>query len=211
MGRDGEAVGERPQSLNSARPRVEKVYVRPAIEEHRTVTNLDPHGSRESGSRGGEAAQIRDAPDDASLESRQAGKGLPHINDLLHHVVDVKACDLHLKPGSPPTIRVSGLLQPLDLPVLAPEQASDMAQELMPDKEQVVLEEEGEVDFAHSLPGTGRFRVNVHRQRGSLGIAARRILPKPPDFGELRLPLAVEHLANEHRGLMLVTGPTSSG
>src|SRR5918992_2963044 len=97
------------------------------------------------------------------------------------------------------------------LPALLPEDGNNMAHELMGEKERATLAEEGEVDFAYSMSGFGRFRVNVHKQRGSLGIAARRILPKAPDLRELELPPAVEQLANEHRGLMLVTGPTSSG
>ena len=134
------------------------------------------------------------------------------IEDLLRYIVDVKASDLHVKAGSPPTIRVSGNLQPLDYPMIKPDEANSMAAALLTtDKERGTLEELGEVDFAYSMPGLGRFRVNVHRQRGSLGVAARRILPGAPNFGELQLPPVVEKLAQEHRGLVLVTGPTSSG
>jgi twitching motility protein PilT len=133
------------------------------------------------------------------------------IIDLLKQTIDAKASDLHVKPGSPPTLRISGLLEPLDRPALLPEDGNKMAHELMGEKERATLAEEGEIDFAYSMSGFGRFRVNVHKQRGSLGIAVRRILPKAPDLRELDLPPAVEQLANEHRGLMLVTGPTSSG
>jgi twitching motility protein PilT len=138
----------------------------------------------------------------------------PHdsgIDELLRHVVEVKASDLHVKPGAPPTIRTSGLLHPLEVPPLGPQQCHDMAQVMLTDKDGAELDDNGEVDFAYSLAGVGRFRVNVHRQRGSLGIAARRILPHAPQFKDLGLPPAIEHLANEHRGLLLVTGPTSSG
>ncbi|MFN2388778.1 MAG: type IV pilus twitching motility protein PilT [Actinomycetota bacterium] len=133
------------------------------------------------------------------------------IDDLLRYCVDVKASDLHAKAGAPPTIRISGLLRPLDFGILGPDQAQALAFPMMEEKQRAELEEKGEVDFAYSLSGVGRFRVNVHRQRGSLGIAARRILPNAPDFGQLRLPPVVEQLANEHRGLLLITGPTSSG
>ena len=81
----------------------------------------------------------------------------------------------------------------------------------MNDEQRAELEEWGEVDFACSERGVGRFRVNIHRQRGSLGIAARLVLPGAPEFATLGFPDAVEQLANEHRGLLLVTGPTSSG
>jgi twitching motility protein PilT len=145
-----------------------------------------------------------------SPEGRQ-GNGALDMVDLLKWVINVKASDLHVKPGSPPTVRISGLLEPLNQPALLPEEANQMADEMLGDKERGILAEEGEVDFAYSMAGFGRFRVNVHKQRGSLGIAARRILPQAPDLRELELPQAVEQLANEHRGLMLVTGPTSSG
>ena len=138
--------------------------------------------------------------------------GKPTIEDMLKYIVDVKASDLHLKAGSPPTIRVSGNLQPLDSPMVMPDVANDLAMSLLTtDREKETLEANGEVDFAYSMAGLGRFRVNVHRQRGSLGVAARRILPGAPNFADLQLPPVVEELAKAHRGLVLVTGPTSSG
>ena len=138
--------------------------------------------------------------------------GKATIEDYLNYIVEVKSSDLHVKAGSPPTIRISGNLQPLDRPKVMPEEANAYAMALLTtDKERNTLEELGEVDFAYSMPGLGRFRVNVHRQRGSLGIAARRILPGAPNFAELQLPPVVEQLSKEHRGLVLVTGPTSSG
>ncbi|MFN2489347.1 MAG: type IV pilus twitching motility protein PilT [Actinomycetota bacterium] len=139
------------------------------------------------------------------------GEGGARIDDLLRHVVDIKASDLHVKPGAPPTVRISGLLEPLPHPPMKPQQCHEMVTAMIGDKERDELDNEGEVDFAYSLPGVGRFRVNAHRQRGSLAIAARRILPHAPEFRDLSLPKAIEHLANEHRGLLLVTGPTSSG
>jgi twitching motility protein PilT len=156
------------------------------------------------------AEQVMDAPPE--LPPFEPGPdGRAQIDDFLRYVVQVKASDLHAKTGSPPTIRVSGHLLPLDYPMIKPEECSELAHAMMRDRDRDILEENGEVDFAYSLAGAGRFRVNVHRQRGSLGIAARRILPGAPDFETLGLPPAVEKLAQEHRGMLLVTGPTSSG
>jgi twitching motility protein PilT len=130
-------------------------------------------------------------------------EGSATIEDLLRYIVDVKASDLHVKAGSPPTIRISGDLHPLDYPTIVPAEASTMAMALLlEEKERQTLEEKGEVDFAYSMSGVGRFRVNVHRQRGSLGIAARRILPGAPNFADLQLPKVVEQLSREHRGLI---------
>ncbi|MCA1709389.1 MAG: PilT/PilU family type 4a pilus ATPase, partial [Actinobacteria bacterium] len=116
-----------------------------------------------------------------------------------------------MKAGAPPTIRISGHLHPVDYPTLGAEETRELAHAMLGPKELAELEEKGEVDFAHSVSGLGRFRVNIHRQRGSLGIASRRILPNAPDFPELGLPPVVEKLASSHRGLLLITGPTSSG
>ncbi|HEV3472992.1 MAG TPA: type IV pilus twitching motility protein PilT [Actinomycetota bacterium] len=146
-----------------------------------------------------------------SLPPFQGEPGRVHIDDFLRYIVDVKASDLHVKVGSPPTIRISGDLHPLDYPVLESDETHSLTMAMVGDKERSTLETNGEADFAYSLSGVGRFRVNVHRQRGTLGIAARRILPGAPDFADLKLPPVVETLANEHRGLLLVTGPTSSG
>ena len=133
------------------------------------------------------------------------------IHELLRYVVDSKGSDLHLKAGGPPSVRVSGNLAKTDFPAMDQSTCATAAQELMNDEQTLVLKEMGEVDFAYSEPGVGRFRVNVHRQRGSVAIAARLVLPGAPSFHELMLPPVVEALANEHRGLLLVTGPTSSG
>ncbi len=146
-----------------------------------------------------------------SLPPFEARPGDAHVDDFLRYIVDIKASDLHVKVGSPPTIRISGELHPLEYPVLEPDETQSLAMSMMDDRGRSTLEANGEADFAYSLSGVGRFRVNVHRQRGTLGLAARRILPGAPDFGDLELPPVVETLANKHRGLLLVTGPTSSG
>jgi twitching motility protein PilT len=136
---------------------------------------------------------------------------MPDIHDYLKFVVDHKGSDLHLKAGGPPSVRVSGKLGKTTFPELSPADCERAAKEIMEEEHAEVLRATGEVDFAHSESGVGRFRVNVHRQRGSMGIAARLVLPGAPSFQSLGLPQAVEKLANEHRGLLLVTGPTSSG
>jgi twitching motility protein PilT len=178
-----------------------------------TVTHIDPHSGPPQGpTPEGEQPQVP-APDEAGVAAvpQSPQNGHLHIEDLLRHMIELRASDLHVKPGSPPTVRISGLLEPLDLPMLRPDDGEQITGPMMSDKERALLGENGEVDFAYSLPGVGRFRVNIHRQRGSIGLAARRILPEPPNLSRLELPPAIEQLANEHRGLLLVTGPTSSG
>ena len=136
---------------------------------------------------------------------------MPDIHDFLRLVVDNKASDLHMKAGSPPVVRVSGKLARVELDRLSAADCEQAAMAMMTEDHIAELKAKGEVDFAYGEPGIGRFRVNVHRQRGSIAIAARLVLASVPSFQSLGLPNAVEQLANEHRGLLVVTGPTSSG
>jgi len=134
-----------------------------------------------------------------------------HIDDLLRYTIEQDCSDLHVKTGSVPTVRISGLLAKTAFPETDPAMCEELAKQMMDDDQERTLTEAGEVDFGYQAAEIGRFRVNIHRQRGTLALSARRILPQAPEFKELGLPEAVEALANEHRGLLLVTGPTSSG
>ncbi|MFN2526317.1 MAG: type IV pilus twitching motility protein PilT [Actinomycetota bacterium] len=133
------------------------------------------------------------------------------IHDFLKYVVDQKASDLHLKAGGPPYVRINGNLRKTDFPAMTAADCERAAMELMNDEQAQKFKAKGETDFAYSESGLGRFRVNVFHQRGSVGMAARRVLPGAPAFETLGLPPAVKRLAEEHRGMILVTGPTSSG
>jgi twitching motility protein PilT len=134
-----------------------------------------------------------------------------HINDLLKYTVEQQCSDLHIKAGTVPTVRISGHLAATAFPECDEQSCAEMASQMMDEEQEQELQKVGEIDFGYSAPDLGRFRVNVHRTRGTLAVSARRILPGAPAFSELGLPEAVEALANEHRGLLLVTGPTSSG
>jgi twitching motility protein PilT len=133
------------------------------------------------------------------------------VHDFLHYVVDKKASDLHLKAGGPPAIRMHGKLIKTDFPAMSSSDCERAAMELMSEDQAHTFKEKGEADFAFSEQGLGRFRVNVFRQRGSIAMACRRVLPGSPGFETLGLPPVVQTLADEQRGLILVTGPTSSG
>jgi twitching motility protein PilT len=133
------------------------------------------------------------------------------VTEFLQYVVDQKASDLHVKAGGPPYVRVNGHLRKTHFPAMTASDCERAAMEMMTDGLAKNFKEAGEVDFAYSEAGLGRFRVNVFRQRGSLAIACRRVLPGSPGFESLGLPNVVRRLAEEQRGLVLVTGPTSSG
>ena len=133
------------------------------------------------------------------------------LNALLHHLVEHGGSDLHVKAGSPPHIRVDGKLEPAPFDALVPAEIERIALEIMPPARKAEFGETAEADFALGIPGMGRFRVNVYRQRGSVGLAVRRVVSVASTLDELGLPSTVQSLADEPRGLVLVTGPTSSG
>jgi twitching motility protein PilT len=133
------------------------------------------------------------------------------LNELLRYTVEQRGSDLHVKVGSPPHVRVDGHLLVAPFDVVSPADAERMAFAILPKDRADEFETTAEADFAHSLPGLGRFRVNVFRQRGSVGLVLRRVLPGTPSFESLGLPPVVRRLAEEPRGMVLVTGPTGSG
>ncbi len=134
------------------------------------------------------------------------------IEQYLKEVVERRGSDLHLKAGGPAFIRVDGDLVPLStLPALSAQDTERFAFSMMDDRTTRRFTDANEADFAYTADDVGRFRVNVFRQRGSVGIVMRRVVPGTPDFEQLGLPPAVRKLAEEHRGLVLVTGPTGSG
>ena len=133
------------------------------------------------------------------------------IDELLKAMIERNASDLHLKSGSPPVIRVDGELCVLDDASLVPDDTKEYAAAIMSDRQIRRFSEHSEVDFAYSLPGLGRYRVNVYRQRGSISIAMRRVATKIPTFEDLHLPSIVQQLSVAPRGMVLVTGTTGSG
>jgi twitching motility protein PilT len=134
------------------------------------------------------------------------------LPDLLKMAVERKASDLHIKVGSPPVLRIDDKLVPLmELPRLGQDVVVGMAASIMSPKQREKFKERFEVDLAYSLPGMGRFRVNVFQQRGTVGLVLRVIPIKIQSISDLNLPPVLEQMALEPRGLVLVTGTTGSG
>ena len=130
---------------------------------------------------------------------------------LLSEAVKRNASDLHISVGVPPILRINGNLIKLDYPPMTPDDTTSLISKLLTDKQLDTLKEKGEIDVSYSLHGTGRFRINAYRQRGTYSLAARVVSLKVPTTEELGLPNVVNELARKTRGLVLVTGPTGSG
>lgn len=133
------------------------------------------------------------------------------IDQILLEVIERGASDLHITVGAPPMIRLHGSLIPLDYPKLMPQDTKEMLYSILTQEQREILERNWEYDFSYSLPGKGRFRVNIFFQRNSLAAAFRLIPVKIPTLQELNLPLVLEEFTRKPRGLVLVTGPTGSG
>jgi len=134
------------------------------------------------------------------------------IPELLEQTIARDASDLHLTTGSHPIVRVNGALTRMEeYPTLMPEQLQRMVFSILTQKQRERLEQDLELDVSYSLPGRGRFRVNVYFQRDAIGAAFRMIPFEIKSIDELQLPRQVEDFARLPRGLVLVTGPTGSG
>src|SRR6476660_8785674 len=135
-----------------------------------------------------------------------------HVNDLLKIAVDSSASDLHIKVGSFPMMRVRGVLSPAsDQKKLDHEDVVAMSAAIMSTAQRQKFKEAQEVDLAYSVPGLGRFRCNIFQQRGTVGMVLR-VIPMPiRTVDDLGLPAVLKTIAEEERGLVLVTGTTGSG
>jgi twitching motility protein PilT len=133
------------------------------------------------------------------------------LHDLLRHAMEQGASDVHIKAGSAPHLRVEGTLRTAPFPVLTAEDTDALARAVLPPVRLAEFEHTYEADVSFSVSGVGRFRVNLFRQRGSAGMVLRRVLPAATSLRDLGLPPTVESLADQARGLVLVTGPTGSG
>jgi twitching motility protein PilT len=134
------------------------------------------------------------------------------LNSLLRRAVDLGASDIHLKPGRLPVLRRDGELHELeDAELVTATQLEDVLAAIARPDQRDAFGESGDLDVAYQVEGLPRFRVNAFRQRGKQGFAFRVIPALIPSFEQLGLPAGVHRLANEQRGLILVTGATGSG
>ena len=134
------------------------------------------------------------------------------LNEILTIAFKAKGSDVHIKTGLPPIVRIDGRLHPIpNAPRLSPDFVSDSANAMMNDRQRRMFEENYEVDLAYAVPGLGRFRVSVYRQRGTVAMVFRSIAFVIPTLEGLNLPPIIQKVCKEERGLILVTGTTGSG
>ena len=180
-----------------------------------------PAGSNGIGSASGDELEIAIAD---AVEAASGGHNAPdmlgaeglsgelHVNDLLERVVDLGGSDLHMTVGLHPSVRIHGEIKPLtEFPVMNGSEIRRMIYAILTQKQRERFENDLELDTSHSVPGVGRFRVNVFLQRDSVGSVMRVIPFDIVPFDRLGQPPSVLQFADLPRGLVLVTGPTGSG
>jgi len=134
-----------------------------------------------------------------------------NIQELLIEAKEQQASDLHLTVHAPPMLRIDGALEPLDLPPLSAQDTLRLVYSILNDAQKQKFELNWELDLSIEMADVGRFRVNVHKQRGAVEAAFRVVNEEIRSIRQLGLPPVVEELARRDSGLVLVTGPTGSG
>ncbi|MFV2003991.1 MAG: PilT/PilU family type 4a pilus ATPase [Gammaproteobacteria bacterium] len=138
-------------------------------------------------------------------------KAIKYMHDLLRTMVQKGGSDLFVTAGAVPSIKVDGEMKPLSNQSLSPQHTQVLVNAIMNDKQRAEFEETQECNFAISLPGLSRFRVNAFAQRGSAGVVLRTIRSEIPKFEDLNLPPILEEIAMVKRGLVIFVGATGSG
>ncbi len=134
-----------------------------------------------------------------------------NIRSVLEKMIAARASDLHIKIGTPPVVRVDGVLYTLDEPPPNSDDLKSVVAQLLNDEQRLYFSTHNEIDFAFGVAGLARFRANVFMQRGSPALALRHVPVDVPTIEDLQLPVLVRELAFAPRGLILVTGRTGSG
>ncbi|HOB32657.1 MAG TPA: ATPase, T2SS/T4P/T4SS family, partial [Verrucomicrobiota bacterium] len=133
------------------------------------------------------------------------------MSDLLQLVVSEGASDLHIRVGTPPTIRVHGILHRVEGPALSADDTEELMRSITSDDHIQHVRERGGADFAFAFGDAARFRVSVFKEKGNFGLVLRQIPSKLLTMEQIGIPPSVKELLYKPRGLILVTGPTGSG
>jgi twitching motility protein PilT len=133
------------------------------------------------------------------------------MSDLLQLVVSEGASDLHIRVGTPPTIRVHGILHRVEGPALRPEESEELMRSITSEERLQAVRERGGTDFGFAFADVARFRVSVFKERGNFGVVLRQIPNKLLTIEQIGLPPSARELLYRPRGLVLLTGPTGCG
>src|SRR5436190_6696860 len=134
-----------------------------------------------------------------------------NIRTVLEKMIAAGASDLHLKAGTPPVVRVDGVLYTLDEPAPSSQELREVYQQMLNEEQRAHFTTHHEIDFAFGVSGLARFRANLFQQRGTPALALRHVPVEVPTLDDLGLPPSVRDMAFSPRGLVLVTGRTGSG
>ncbi|GMR00758.1 MAG: type IV pilus ATPase PilU [Gammaproteobacteria bacterium] len=138
-------------------------------------------------------------------------KAIKYMHDLLRNMVQKDGSDLFITAGAVPSMKVDGAMTPISNQALSPQHTQVLVSSIMNDKQRAEFEETQECNFAISLPGVSRFRVNAFTQRGSVGVVLRVIRSEIPVFEDLNLPPILKDISLTKRGLVIFVGATGSG
>lgn len=153
-------------------------------------------------------------PDDAIIHTGSGGTSIRELKDiekLFAAMAKNRASDLHLKAGLRPIFRISTALHEVGNKIMTSDDIRRMIYEIMTDKQQEKYEQTMDCDFAYSLEGAGRFRINVFHDRGTCAVAVRRVNSEIPTFEELHLPDGIRRIPDYRQGLIILAGPTGQG
>ncbi len=134
-----------------------------------------------------------------------------NLKQMLTEMLKRKSSDLHLRVGIRPYLRTNGILEEIETDPMSVEGMETVIKQILNEDQRKKFEKRNELDLALSVAKLGRFRINIFRQRGTIGLALRAVNTKVPTFDELHLPEAIRKMATEQRGLIVITGTTGSG
>ena len=140
-----------------------------------------------------------------------AGEASKRMDTFFQALTKLGASDLHLKAGRVPHVRIKTVIRPTKSAELSSDDIEAMGLSLLSAKQREFFLTHGSIDIAHEIPGGDRYRINIFRQRGDVSMAVRRVTRDIPSFEQLHLPQVLETVAQEHQGLVLLSGPTGSG
>jgi len=147
----------------------------------------------------------------AAASEMKIPENLKEIEKLMVACARNKASDLHLKVGQKPILRVNTVIHEVGNRILQGDDVKKLIYEAMTDIQRDRFETEHDLDFAYSIPGVGRYRINVFHERGNVAVAMRRVNTSIPSFTDLNLPNDVKKITDYEQGLIIVAGPTGSG